>query len=111
MSRWITDDIARRWQSGISPLASVVAFVFGIIGTGTTLYISIFQPPHTIQSALATGALCLMFIALFGWTIWREYYLARKQKYANIVTKYQAVSVTLRELNLRLFLAQKRCFL
>jgi hypothetical protein len=93
----------RKLQAGIAPLASVVTFVFGIIGTFIGIALPIFNSPN--QSTVAAYTICIMFALFVLWSVVREYRIARKEKYANISYKLQSVSEKVRELSLKLHLA------
>lgn len=87
----------RQLQSGLSALAVAVAFIFGIIGTSAAIVIPFFNP--SVQSNIATWTICVMFSLFLLWSVYREYKIARKEKYANISNILQSISMRVQDLS------------
>lgn len=90
----------RKLQSGLAAMVSVVAFLFGIVGTFAAILIPLFNT--NVQNTIASATISVMFGSFVIWSIHREYKIARKEKYANISRIMSAVSNQSKELSLKL---------
>ena len=90
----------RSVQFGIQAMTGIVTFAFGIIGTSVTILVPFFSP--NVQTSISSAAISIMFACFVIWSIFREYRVARKEKYANVSQALGMISVQTKELSLRL---------
>lgn len=113
---WPIGDWLSTLTAAVSRLATLVAFAIGIFGAGTCLLLRILDGGPQQEVIIATSALAVMSVVLLGGSLWRESsavrerrtaeiaaeQAARKQRYADISGRLHIVSLSIKELALKL---------